>query len=291
MNKFEKIYRVRAALFIAAFTLGGLATARSLELVWISADQVDQLTSEFGYKPHNNCQVSRNETGTMLFLSSPIRGGGTLVQIVSHSGTRTNFVEGRAPVVNDDCSPICYIAKNAFKFSSGCEILRTFAGRIGFCPSRDYFFRCESVTGAVFRTSTPEIPLFELPKTFWPQSIFLRTNDIYLFGRKTEPGANRSVAWGLVYASKGGFRLENEIDLSAFNGVCDMDPNRGLLLVTRGFEMFEKCGLYDLEAEEYRSLGRIRGDGLFLDESFRRYLEEHWKMKLARPPAPADAEH
>jgi hypothetical protein len=132
--------------------------------------------------------------------------------------------------------------------------------------------------------------LFELPTNFWPHNIFVRTNDIYVFGHKDPPGPNRlGPAWGLVYASKDGFHLEKEIDLSAFHGVDDMDPSRGLLLVERGFEIFPTCGLYDLNTEEYRSLGRIRGDGLFLDKSFRHYLEEHWKMKFARPAAPEDA--
>ena len=174
----------------------------------------------------------------MLFISVPVRTGGTLVQIVSQSGTRTNFVGGGHPVVNDDGSPICYWVEGAFKFSSGYEIPRTFAGDIGFCPGRDYFFHYDSTNSrAVFRTHAPDKPLFRLPQNFWPQAIFVSTNDIYLFGHKDAPDPNRlGPAWGLVYAKKeAGFRIEKEIDLSAFSGVADMDPSRGMLIVRGGF--------------------------------------------------------
>lgn len=279
MNRLEQIHRLRAISLLIAFLFLSSAPADAMDPVTIGRNELDRLTSEVGYQPHN-CWVSRNESGTMLFLSIPVRGRGTLVQVVSQSGTRTNFVEGGAPVVNDDGSPICYWVKGAFKFASGYEIPRTFAGRIGFCPSRDYFFHLESTNSrAVFRTTAPDKPLFQLPKNFWPQDIFVRTNDIYLFGQKDPPGPNQlGPAWGLVYAkSETGFQLEKEIDLSAFSGVADMDPNRGVLIVRGGFEMYQTYGLYNLNTQKYRALGHSLGHDLFLEEGFRTYLESRWK--------------
>jgi hypothetical protein len=157
----------------------------------------------------------------MLFLIYPLRYGDTLVQVVSESGTRSNLVAGNRPVPDNDGSLICYMTYKAFKFARGDEIPITSGGRLGFCPSGDYFFHYDSTRrGAVLRTRWPDVPLFELPTNFWPHNIFVRTNDIYVFGHKDPPGPNRlGPAWGLVYASKDGFHLEKEIDLSAFQRV------------------------------------------------------------------------
>src|ERR1035441_6688093 len=71
---------------------------------------------------------------------------------------------------------------------------------------------------------------------------------------------------GLSFASdEAVLKPKAAIDLSRFGGVADMDSATGLLLVEGKSDMFNTWGIFSIDSSKYKSLGKKKGLGLFLN--------------------------
>lgn len=135
----------------------------------------------------------------------------------------------------------------------------------------------------VVRCADPANALFRLPNDFHASNIFARTNEVFIFGLKWVFGgegrrgpteSENLEAWGLVFSPNGtGYKLSGQLDLSRFDGVLDLDPATGTLLVRTKGDMFAKWGLFVPGTGKYTSLGLAGAYGFFLDPMFCKYLE------------------
>jgi hypothetical protein len=277
--------------------------------------------------------VSRNGSGTKVFLTGLTADNTTLVEIVSQDGvTFKRFASGR-PVIDDGGQFVAWVTNlqasatstgvvKALAFAGGEEVPIVFTNaspaRFEFAPGGQYFLLAEpqsavailpgwdsliqpvpfltpSATNmgqyspgcqAVLRTSSPTKPLFRLPNDFYASAIFTRSNQImvsgsrFIFGTVPKPGRpdlGSDEAWALVFCQDGStYRLTAQLDLSRFNGVLDLDPVTGMLLVRGKGDMFAKWGLFDPENRKYVSLGAAGAHGFFVAPAFSKYLESHW---------------
>jgi len=135
----------------------------------------------------------------------------------------------------------------------------------------------------VFRSAEPTKPLFRLPNDFYASGIFTRSNEVIVsgfrsaFGRSSQSGRQPMKghpAWVLVYSGNGfGYGLIRQLDISRYDSVLDVDPTTGILLVRTKGEISAEWGLFDPETGKYKSLGRARAFGFFLDPTFAEYVK------------------
>lgn len=140
---------------------------------------------------------------------------------------------------------------------------------------------------AVFRTTSPTQPLFRLPSDFYANGIFTRGGWVIVSGFKYtfregsksgRPEVEKQRAWVLFFSEEvPTWKLTSQLDLSRFNGVLDVDPTSGMLLVQGKGDLFAKWGLFDPGTDNFKSLGHVGAHGFFLDAEFSKYLESRWK--------------
>jgi hypothetical protein len=208
-----------------------------------------------------------------------------LLAIVSE-GVQVKTIPGETAAVDEHGRPICLYSNSSggrfFVFPRGEKLPHEPGAIIGFSPDASVFFLSSlgSAIGApLFQTADPLDPVVHLPDRFVPQTVFVRTNEIFVFGQRARPNArpgDRSQCWGLVLQlDQGkGVGLVREIDLSRFGSVLDMDPKGSTLLVDSKRDTLRTWGLYDPASGRYRSLGLMRSRGFFLEPEFASRLKE-----------------
>jgi hypothetical protein len=250
------------------------------DVVWMDSKRIDSLANDIGFR-HSDVRVWRSAAGTKLYIGAyTYTNNQTVVEILSDAGSETKRVRGGAPVLAADDSLICSITNHTLVFAGGRTISFAAPSGFDFSPGGGFFFYFSDIASgaAVFRSSDPQRPLFEVPRGFMPQNIFVATNTVFLFGKKFKPGSAKTAASGLVFSLDGkAARLKREIDLSRFGGVLDMDPSTGLLLVEGKGDLVRRWGLLNPETGEYKSRGRSQGAAFFLDEALVKRLERRWK--------------
>ncbi len=270
----------------------GLATVRQSmcnEVVWFDSKRIETLAKDIGF-PYRNASVWRDGTGTKLYLGAYTQTNDeTVVAVLSRAGSEVRRVRGGGPIFGDDGKLVCSITNHTLVFSRGETIRFTPYSRFGFSPGGALFFYFRDVTNgaAVFRSSDPGRPLFELPQGFMPQTVFFQTGLVFLFGQRFKPGSPKISATGLVYSLEDQrATLKKEIGLSRFAGVTDMDASSGLLLVEGEGELARTWGLLNPDTGRYTRRGWSQGSGLFLDEELARSLERRWQRPALGHPEP-----
>jgi hypothetical protein len=204
--------------------------------------------------------------------------------ILSEQGSDIKAIPMDTTEVDESGRPICrYVdvpGSRSFAFSGGGRLPHEEGAFMKFSPDRGVFFISASTTtrqARVFLTAEPLGPSVRLPDWFGPQAIFVRTNEIFVFGQRPGPDPRPgypSKCWGLLLSGDWPrVSVKREIDLSRFGAVVDMDAATGLLLVDGKRDMLRPWGLYDPRSGRYKSLGIARARGLFLRAGFAGYLE------------------
>jgi hypothetical protein len=262
---------------VCIFLVLSVATVECKDFTWLDLRRIGLLMKDATLQPPY--KVVRNDSGSTLFLLTTTNSG-TLVTALSGKESSTRVVTGGSPALTEDGTLICSIINQVLVFTNGYGIPLTPASRFGFSFSGDFFYLLQDTKSgaAAYQTKYPSSPIVKLPPEFLPQSIFATSNQIFLFGQKPVSDHSAVVCCGLTYHRAGAtLRLETDIALSQFGGVLDMDTDKRVLLVESRRDKFGRWGLFNLDNSEYTSLGVKRGYGFFLDGTFRKFLEGHWK--------------
>jgi len=275
--------------FIVAFKVTGQCNSFTA----IDGKLLERLARDAGFQSLPG--VSRNGSGTKLFLIGRVAEHITLVKIISTNGViYKRFATGR-PVVDDNGNLISWVTNHhALVFASGEAIPIAFnngaPATFEFSPGGGYFLLelarnspgvppdwiaaaqptlCltaggTNITGysprwqGVFPTSGPVKPLFRLPNDFYPMKVFTRNNQIIVFGNKYTFRAS---------AQPGTLQLDGEVAW----GLVFSEDGSGYRLTSQ-LDLSRFSGVLDVDPATGMLLVRTKGEmfarwGLFNPET------------------------
>jgi hypothetical protein len=280
-----------AHVALALMWLGGVPSmSRAAEttpegFLWLDRDRIDELVRDRGFHSDDVVRIWRDQAGQRLFLQIRTTNDDTVIRTFSGRGSEIGTVRRGYPVLAESDRVVCTHVDRTLVFASGPVIALSPVSRFGFSPDGTFFyFVHEFATGAtLFRSASPLEPLLELPRDLYPQSIFTRTNEIYVFGQRFKNSQPPGTAMGLVYSVTGSaIEFKREIDLSRFGGVEDMDARTDSLLVLGKRDKFNTWGVLSMGTGEFKPLGPVRGRGFFLSRELCAYLASRWMEKASK---------
>jgi hypothetical protein len=271
-------------VLLGALVLDAAAEGGTNGFLILDSKRLDRLVQKVGIPGSELVGISRNGPGTELLLTLRTNlgtyGGVPFLLAIVSEEIQVKTIPGETAEVDEHGRPICLYSNSSagrfFVFPRGEKLPHLPGAVIRFSPDASIFFLTSlgPTNGApLFRAADPLQPFFFLPEWFIPQSVFVRTNEIFVFGQRARPNArpgDRSKCWGVVLLSGQGkgVGLVGEIDLSRFGSVLDMDPKGSTLLVDSKRDTLRTWGLYDLASRRYESLGLMRARGFFLEPEF-----------------------
>lgn len=273
----KSTFALAALVLLAVLAVTGLGANNddAGRLTVLSLDKVNEILQKQGLTGGWVVSVTRNSTGTMLFVVYHMPTNAdwqTKVATITANKLRVDSVQAATAYFSDDGQVVCESKDNALVFQNGTKIPLNLYSHWGFAPGGRIFYLNQDGKGAsLFRTSEPDKPLLSLDPNFVPQDIFeCDDGKIFVFGQTSHRVDPKAGARGFLISRTGSeFKIEKSIDLSWMGGVIDMSGNGDMVLLESKSDLFPTWMLYDLNTKKRNRMGRAKGYGLFLDKSLR----------------------